>query len=69
MVWDELKTRRPKNIMPEEKKKYAAAVFEVCAKHDVKNFSGLYFGLNEGKIESVEDFILNYDDKVLYKIL
>jgi hypothetical protein len=69
MVWDELKTRRPKNIMPEEKKKYAAAVFEVCAKHDVKNFSGLYFGLNEGKIESVEDFVLNYDDKVLYKIL
>jgi len=69
MVWDELKTRRPKNIMPEEKKKYAAAVFEVCAKHDVKNFSGLYFGLNEGKIESVEDFVLNYDDKLLYKIL
>jgi len=69
MVWDELQLRRPKNIMPEEKKKYAAAVFEVCAKHDVKNFSGLYFGLNEGKIESVEDFVLNYDDKLLYKIL
>lgn len=69
MVWDELQLRRPKNIMPEEKKKYAAAVFEVCAKHDVKNFSGLYFGLNEGKIESVEDFIVNYDDKLLYKIL
>lgn len=69
MVWDELQLRRPKNIMPEEKKKYAAAVFEVCGKHDVKNFSGLYFGLNEGKIESVEDFVLNYDDKLLYKIL
>ena len=69
MVWAELQLRRPKNIMPEEKKKYAAAVFEVCAKHDVKNFSGLYFGLNEGKIESVEDFVLNYDDKLLYKIL
>ncbi len=69
MVWDELQLRRPKNIMPEEKKKYAAAVFEVCGKHDVKNFSGLYFGLNEGKIESVEDFVLSYDDKLLYKIL
>jgi hypothetical protein len=69
MVWAELQSFRPKNIMPVEKKKYAASVFEVCRKHDVTNFSGLYFGLNEGKIESVEDFILNYDDKILYKIL
>ena len=56
-------------MMPEEKKKYAQAVFEVCAKHDVKNFTGLYFGLNEGKIESVEKFMYEYDNKVLYKLL
>lgn len=69
MVWAELQTRRPKNIMPEEKKKYAAAVFDVCAKHDIKNFTGLYFGLADNKIESVEKFIYEYDNKVLYKIL
>jgi hypothetical protein len=69
LVWDELQVKRPKNIMPEEKKKYAAAVFEICGKHNVKEFSGLYFGLNEGKIESVETFMFNYDDKLLYKIL
>jgi hypothetical protein len=68
-AWDELKGRRPKNITPQEKKKYAQAVFEVCAKRNIKNFTGLYFGLNDGKISSVDDFIFNYDDKVLYKIL
>lgn len=68
-VWSELSLRRPKNITKEEKKKYAAAVFEVCAKHDLKQFTGLYFGLSDGKVSSVEDFMFNYDDKLLYKIL
>lgn len=68
-VWDELQAFRPKNITPQEKKKYATAVFEVCGKNDVKNFTGLYFGLADGKVSSVEDFIVNYDDKALYKIL
>ncbi len=69
MVWDELKVRRPKNITKEEQKKYASAVFEVCKTHDVENFTGLYFGLAQYKIPSVEDFLFNYDDKLLYKIL
>jgi hypothetical protein len=68
-VWAELQAFRPKNITPQEKKKYATAVFEVCGKNDVKNFTGLYFGLADGKVTSVEDFIANYDDKALYKIL
>jgi hypothetical protein len=68
-AWVELKDYRPKNITPVEKKKYAQSVFEVCAKRNIKNFTGLYFGLNEGKISSVEDFIFNYDDKTLYKML
>jgi hypothetical protein len=69
LVWAELQAFRPKNITPQEKKKYATAVFEVCGKNDVKNFTGLYFGLADGKVTSVEDFIANYDDKTLYKIL
>jgi len=69
MVWDELKLRRPKNITKEEQKKYAAAVFEVCKNHEIENFTGLYFGLAQYKIPSVEDFLFNYDDKLLYKIL
>jgi len=69
LVWDELKLRKPKNITPQEKKKYAQAVFEVTAKHDVKSFTGLYFGLSDGKVESVDEFIIKYDDKALYKML
>jgi hypothetical protein len=68
-TWEELKLRKPKNISSEERKKYAQAVFEVCARRDLKNFTGLYFGLMEGKIPSVEEFMFNYDDKTLYKIL
>jgi len=69
LVWVELETRKPKNIMPAEKKKFAQAVFEVCGKHDLKTFTGLYFGLADGKIASVEDFMFNYDDKALYRLL
>lgn len=68
-VWVELQVFRPKNITPQEKKKYATAVFEVCGKRDVKNFTGLYFGLVDGKVTSVEDYMLKYDDKALYKML
>jgi hypothetical protein len=68
-VWAELETMKPKNIMPAEKKKYAQAVFEICTKNDLKTFTGLYFGLADGKVASVEDFMFNYDDKVLYKML
>ena len=69
LVWDELKHRKPKNITKEEQKKYATAVFEVCKNHEVENFTGLYFGLGQNKIPSVEEFLLKYDDKLLYKIL
>ena len=55
--------------MASEKKKYAEAVFQVCGKHDLKQFTGLYFGLAEGKVESVETFMFKYDDKLLYKML
>ena len=68
-VWVELQLHKPKNITKEEQKKYAAAVFEVCGKHDVTQFTGLYFGLAQYKINSVEDFMFNYDDKLLYKML
>jgi hypothetical protein len=29
----------------------------------------LYFGLYEGKVSSIEEYISNYDRKTLYKIL
>jgi hypothetical protein len=68
-AWVELQDFKPKNISAEEKKKYAKAVFEVCAKREIKKFTGLYFGLYDGKVKSIDDFVFNYDDKELYKML
>jgi hypothetical protein len=68
-VWSELIVRKPKDITKEEKKRYAMDVFEVCGKYDLKQFTGLYFGLVDGKVSSVEEFVVNYDDKLLYKML
>lgn len=60
---------KPKNITPEEKKKYAKAVFKITEDYNLKMFSGLFFGLNDGKISSIEDYIANFDKKTLYKML
>lgn len=68
-VWVELKNFKPKNIMPAEKKKYAEAVFRICNEHKLKTFTGLYFMLHDGKVSSVEEYMLNFDDKALYKML
>ena len=67
--WEVLKNKRPKNITPKEKKKYAMAVFEVTNKLDIREFTGLYFSLNDGKVNDVKEFIFNYDDKKLYRML
>jgi len=68
-VWSELILRKPKNITKQEQKRYAEAVFEVCGKEDLKQFTGLYFGLAQNKVNSVEEFLFEYDDKLLYKML
>jgi hypothetical protein len=68
-VWSELSLRKPKNITKQEQKRYAEAVFEVCGKEDLKQFTGLYFGLAQYKVNSVEEFLSDYDDKLLYKML
>lgn len=68
-VWVVLSKLRSKNITKEEKKKYATSVFNICQDMDVKEFTGLFFSLNDGKVSSVKDYMLNYDDKKLYKML
>ena len=68
-IWSELLILKPKNITKEEKKRYAMEVFSITRKYELKQFSGLYFGLVDGKIKSVEDFVAQYDDKILYALL
>ena len=68
-VWSELSLRKPKNITKEQQKKYAEAVFEVCGRESLTQFTGLFFALNDGKISDVVNFLSNYDKKSLYKML
>jgi len=68
-AWDSLKDKRPKNITPKEKKKFAMSVFELINKEGLKDYSGMFFGMNDGKIESVQEYMMKYDNKKLYKAL
>jgi hypothetical protein len=68
-VWDNLSAHRPKNITASEKKRFAMKVFEVTKENKLEAFSNLYFNLNENKVSSVNEYMLEYDDKKLYKIL
>jgi len=67
-LWTELKDLRPKNITPKEKKRFAMEVFRVTGK-EFKPYTGLFFGLNDGKVETVREYMRKYDNKKLYNVL
>lgn len=69
VAWDDLAEVIPKNITASEKKKFAMGVFDVAKKHQLNGFTGLFFGLQNGKVEGIKEYMMAYDDKVLYKIL
>ena len=66
--WEELKGHKPKNQTPQERKKYATKVFEVADSRAMKGFTGLYFGLMDNKVESIEDYLMGMDNKRLYSL-
>lgn len=68
-VWEELTIFKPKNISKGEQKKFAMKVFEITSKRDVKEFSSLFFNLKDGKVDTVENYMINLDNKRLYNIL
>ena len=68
-IWSDVEVFKPKNVTPKEKKKFAEAVFEICEKNKIKHFSGLFFGLYDGKFSSVTEYLQKYDSKKLYKLL
>ena len=68
-IWVELDEIRPSDASSEERKRFAMSLMETTAKHDLKMFTGMYFGLVDGKVESIKEYMLNYDDKSLYKML
>lgn len=68
-AWVELEPRKPKNITAPERKAYATAVFEVTKKMGLDSFTGLYFALQTGKVDTIKEYMMEYDDKKLYKML
>ena len=66
--WVQLSPHKPKNITPAERKKYATKVFEVVDTMGLSSFTGLYFGLMDGKIESIRDYMRGMDNKRLYTV-
>jgi len=68
-LWFELDKIRPSDASSGERKRFAISLMEITAKHDLKMFTGMYFGLVDGKVESIKEYMLNYDDKLLYKML
>jgi hypothetical protein len=68
-AWEELATHLPKNITKEESKKYAMKVFEVSTANEVKHHNGLFFGLKDKKIDSVNEYLKQLDNKRLYNEL
>ena len=69
-VWLELISHKPKNITKGEQKKFAMKVFEINSKHfSNTRHTGLFFGLKDGKIDTVKDYVFNMSDKDLYNIL
>ena len=68
-LWVELGKIRPSDTSSDERKRFAMSLMETTAKHDLKMFTGMYFGLVDGKVESIKEYMLNYDNKLLYKML
>jgi len=69
-AWAVIQTKKPKNITPQEKKRFAMELFNyVETVPQLKQFTGLFFSLKDGKVESIKDYTFNMDDKVLYKYL
>jgi hypothetical protein len=69
-IWLELIPHKPKNTTKGEQKKFAMKVFEVSNKHfSNTRHTGLFFGLKDGKIDTVKDYMFNANDKDLYNIL
>ena len=68
-AWVELEPRKPKNITATERKNYATAVFEITKKYDLEAFTGLYFSLQTGKVGTIKEYMMGYDDKKLHKML
>lgn len=67
-MWAVLIKETPKNE-GKTQKGYAESVFKLTAEHGLKCFSGLFFNLANNKTSSINEFVSNFDNKILYELL
>lgn len=65
-AWSVLDKLKPIDSTPEDKKRFAMEVFNISENLNIESFSGLFFSLSNGKIESIDEYILGYDNKKLF---
>lgn len=68
-VWSEMAEHKSKDDSAAERKNFAMALQAKLKDSKLKQFSGLFYGLNLGKFDGVKNFMHEYDDKILYQIL
>ena len=69
-VWDELKPHLPNDDSASGRKAYAMEVFKIVKDRKVdSSFTSLFFALQTGKVGTVREYMYEYDDKKLYKML
>lgn len=68
-AWEIIKVGKPKNISPQEKKRFATFVFAESAKLGYKEFTGLFFSLNTGRYETTAEWLREWKNKELYEYL
>lgn len=60
----------PKNISTQEKKLFASSVFTTLADNKLdQSLSSIFFLMNDGKADSINDYIRQFDNKKLYNLL
>jgi len=67
-MWSILIKETPKND-GKIQKGYAEAVFKLTAENGLKCFSGLFFNLANNKTSNINEFVSNFDNKILYELL
>jgi hypothetical protein len=64
------KIKPPKNITKLENKLFASAVSTTLAEYGLEqSFASIFFLMKDGKINSIEEYILRMDNKILHKVL
>lgn len=68
-LWVTLSEQKPKNITPNERKRYAEAVFKNCKQRGLDGYAHIFFSLVADDTKTIKGLVDEIDNKTLYKKL